>query len=229
MKFQSQLIASGSGSVGGVTFSRNKSGQYMRRRAVPINPGSAFQSLTQGNFAVLVTRWTSVLTQAQRDGWETWAINTPQFDSLGQSITITGQNAFIKMNAIYMQAEGGINDDAPALFSGTALTPPALTAADVSAQTLGFVFTDGDEWANEVGGTLLVYQGRPQNPSINFFKGPYRFCGIVSGAVIPPTSPGSVPAQFPFVIGQRIHVAFRAKTADGRISTQTRSSDMAVP
>lgn len=225
MKFQSQVIASASGSVGGLTFSRNRSGQYCRRRSVPVNPGSPQQSITQGLFSLLVTAWTQELTQTQRDGWDTWAINTPQFDALGQPITITGQNAYIKMNSLRMQNLESRIDDAPAVFAGASLTPPTLTVADVSGQTLTVTFDNTDQWAGAVGGGLAIYMGRPQNPSVQFFKGPYRRDIRIAGAAVPPTSPQSgISAIFPFVLNQRIHVAFRCYNADGRISAQTRSS-----
>lgn len=142
---------------------------------------------------------------------------------------MTGQNAYISMNTVRMQTGDVVIDVAPAIFSGTPLTPPILTIADESTQIITFTYNNLDEWANEIGGFLAVYVGRPQNPSVEFFKGPYRWMNTVAGAVVPPVSPATSGPSFPFVAGQRIHVAFRAMTADGRISTQTRSSIIAVP
>jgi hypothetical protein len=93
---------------------------------------------------------------------------------------------------------------------------------------LTIAFTNTDEWATAVGGSLLVYAGRPQNPSVNFFKGPYRFAGRINGAVVPPTSPLTVPAPFVFQQTQREHVQFRAVGADARISATQRDSIIAV-
>lgn len=141
---------------------------------------------------------------------------------------MTGQNAFISMNAPRMQAGKAIILVAPVVYAGAALTPPVLTIADVSAQLLTVTFLNTDVWATAVGGFLAVFMGPPQNPSVNFYKGPYRFISTIAGAVVPPTSPVTFAPPFPFFIGQSVHVAFRAMQADARISIQTRSSVLTV-
>lgn len=228
MKFTSQIIAAGSGSIGGCTISRNRSGMYMRNRAVPVNPKSSFQTVIRGALATLVARWTSVLTTAQRSGWETWATNTPQTDSLGNPITITGQNAYIMMNSVRIQQGTAVVDLAPNVFANAALTPPGIVSATASTEIVSVSFTNTDVWATAVGGRLLVYIGRPQNPSKLFFAGPYRLMGSVAGAVTPPTSPQPITSTFPFEVAQRVHVRFRAFQPDARISTPWRQSIIAV-
>lgn len=224
MKFSSQIVSAASGSIGGCTFSRNRSGQYIRRRALPINPASTFQQLIRAAMSSLVTAWTGNLTQAQRDAWEIWAINTPYTDALGNPVIITGQNAYVSLNTPRIQASLTVINTAPSIFSGTSLTPPSFTIADESAQTVTFSFNNADEWASLIGGALLVYVGRPQNASINFFKGPYRYAGSVLGAIVPPTSPATLPTPFPFVQPQRVFMQWRAVGADGRISAVQRDS-----
>jgi len=229
MKFISQLVTAASGSIRGCTASRNRYGAYMRGRVIPVNPGSAEQNAVRGILANLVARWSGTLTPAERAAFETWAANTPQTDSLGQSITITGQNAYIKMNAPRLQAGLAALDTAPTIFSGSALTPPVLTIADQSDQLYTFTINVADEWATDDDARLLVYVGRPQNPSVNFFKGPYQFAEALSGSSgAPLTSPKTAAAVFPFVAGQMMHVQFRALAVDGRISSAVRSSIIAV-
>lgn len=228
MKFTSQIIAAGSGSIGGCTVSRNRSGMYMRNRAVPVNPSSSFQTTVRGALATLVARWSSVLTPTQRSGWDTWAANTPQTDSLGNPVTITGQNAYIKMNTLRIQTGLSVVDVAPIIFANAVLTPPGIVSATAATEALSISFTNTDAWATAVGGRLIVFTGRPQNASKQFFKGPYRFAGFVNGAATPPTSPQSITAAFPFDVGQRVHVKFRAVNVDSRISTVWRASALGV-
>ena len=228
MKFTSSVIAAASGSVGGLVFSRNRYGQYTRVRAVPVNPRTLQQGVVRGALATLVARWTSILTPAQRLTWETWATNTPQTDSLGNAITITGQNAFVMMNSPRIQTALAVIDVAPVVFANGVLSPPTLISATDAAEALSIGFTNTDVWAGAVGGRLLIYSGRPQNPSKLFFAGPYRLAGFIAGAVVPPTSPLTVTAAFAFAAGQRVHVRFRALNADGRISTSWRASSVAV-
>lgn len=228
MKYASALVTAASGSIRGCTFSRNRTGAYIRGRVVPVNPGSIYQQTVRGYLATLVARWTSVLTPAERSGWDTWALNTPQPDSINGTHVITGQNAYIKANALRMQAGQAILDDAPTLYASAVLTPPVLTIADTSDQELTVTFNIADEWAVDVDGSLLVYMGRPQNPSVNFYKGPYRFLANLDGSASPLTSPHVFPANLTFALGQRVPVAFRAIAPDGRISSLMRSSIIAV-
>jgi len=228
MKFSSQIVTAASGSVGGCTYSRNRSGMYIRGRSMPVNPNSTQQNVVRTALATLVAQWTATLTQAARDTWSTWAANTPQLDALGNPINITGQNAFIKMNVQRIQVGLNIVQQAPAVFAGAALTPPNLVSATFATQLLSVTFSNTDAWATAVGGALLVYQGRPQNPSKLFFAGPYRFAAMVLGAVVPPVSPAAIAAVFPFLVGQRIHVRFVAVQTDARISTRQLDSVISI-
>jgi hypothetical protein len=228
VKYTSQIIAAGSGSIGGCTFSRNRSGAYIRNRSIPVNPTSAAQVLVRGALATLVARWTSVLTAAQRTAWETWAANTPQVDSLGNPINITGQNAYVKMNTLRIQTSTAVVDVAPIIFANAVLTPPAIVSATGSTDVLSISFTNTDLWATAVGGKLLVFVGRPQNPSKVFFAGPYRFAGTINGAVTPPTSPLPITSPFDFTATQRVSVRFRSFNADARISTTWKASIIAI-
>lgn len=230
MKFISQIVTAASGSVRGCVFSRNRSGAYIRGRGIPVNPGSQQQNLTRTSLATLIARWTSTLTSAQRTSWNTWALNTPHSDALGQSIILTGQNAYVSANTLALQAGLPFINAAPTVFAGAVLTPPALSVADVSAQTLAITFSITDLWRNQDNAALLVFQGRPQNPSINYFKGPYRFAEAILGSSGAPWSPPyTMAARFPFALGQNIHVQFRALLADGRISSLMRSNVISVP
>lgn len=228
MKFISQMVTAATGSIRGCTFSRNRSGAYIRGRVIPVNPGSSQQNTVRAALATLVARWTSTLTAAQRTAWETWAFNTPQTDPLGQSITITGQNAYIKCNAPRIQLGVSVVDVAPTVFAGAVLTPPGIVSATASTDILSISFTNSDAWAIGTGGYLGVFVGRPQNPSVLFFKGPYRFMGKISGAASPPTSPQPITSTFPFEVGQRVHAQFRALGIDARISSTQRQSILAV-
>lgn len=228
MKYSSQIIAAGSGSIGGCTFSRNRSGAYIRNRSVPVNPTSAAQVLVRGALATLVARWTSVLTAPQRTGWETWAANTPQTDALGNPINITGQNAYVMMNTLRIQTATAVIDTAPIVYANAVLTPPTIISATGATDVLSIGFANTDLWATAVGGKLCVFVGRPQNPSKVFFDGPYRFAGTINGAGTPPVSPLPITSPFDFAATQRVHARFRSFNADGRISTTWKATIIAV-
>ncbi|HBU29797.1 MAG TPA: hypothetical protein DEB56_09520 [Thiobacillus sp.] len=114
------------------------------------------------------------------------------------------------------------------MFDLGSFTPPTIAAPNAAADTVDVSFNNADPWATAVGGHMLIYLSRPQNPSINFFKGPYRFAGKVSGAVVPPTSPATITLPFPCVVGQRVFVKISFVQVDGRLSLPFRSFGTAV-
>lgn len=227
MKFTSQIVAAASGSVGGCTFSRNHFGQYIRRRAVPVNPGSTQQNIMTAALGTLVARW-KTLSQAVRDAWTNYALNTPRTDSLGNTITLTGQQMYVSLNTLRLQTPTTVIDAAPVVFGAAILTPPVITSLIFSTGILTYTFTNTDTWATAVGGFLLVYISRAQSPTTMFFKGPYRLTGNTPGAGTPPTSPGTETSVFTIQVGQRAHVQFRAINATGQISPIVRGSVVAT-
>jgi hypothetical protein len=96
VKFKSQVYASVSGSVGGLTYSHNQGGMYCRARAVPTNPNTSFQQTLRNAMGQLTTRWGQTLTQTQRDAWAVFATNVPVVDSLGESRTIPPLSWYLK-------------------------------------------------------------------------------------------------------------------------------------
>ncbi len=95
MLFAGLLVAQGSGSAGGVTASHNKGGFYLKTRPVPTNPNSARQQATRTLLGSYASRWTLLLTQGQRDQWNTYAQTNTIKNALGQDIYINGINWYI--------------------------------------------------------------------------------------------------------------------------------------
>ena len=74
-----------SGKLGGLIFSHNKGGRYVRVMGIPTNPNSARQQEVRGALATQSAAWEG-LTDAERSTWETWAQNNPLTDPLGQVV-----------------------------------------------------------------------------------------------------------------------------------------------
>jgi hypothetical protein len=158
------------------------------------------------------------LTAAQRTAWNTYAANVTVLNALGDPINISGLAMYQRCNTPILQAGGPRVDDGPLIFSLGEFTNPSF-ALDEAADEVDVTFTDTDLWANEDDGFMFVYASRPQNPTINFFKGPYRFAGKIDGdGVTPPTSPAAITLPFAVATGQRIFVRTLIARADGRIS-----------
>lgn len=228
MKFKSNIVTQASGSIGGLTASRNKGGMYMRARAVPVNPNTPQQIAVRAFFQQLSGVWTNTLTSAQRNGWDSYAAAVPLVDSLGESRNVTGLNMYIRSNAPRLQSGLSRVDTAPADNSLPALTPPGITSITASTRVAIVTFTNSDTWATAAGGALLVYSSRPQNASINGFKGPFQYAGRVNGAATPPTSPSNITTPFTLTAGKVVFFRFVAVTADGRLSADTIKSSAAI-
>lgn len=222
MKFTSLVYAAASGSAGGLTYSRNSSGMYVRARAVPVNVNSAQQQVLRNAMSSLTTAWLTTVTALQRTGWATFAANVPWVDALGASHNLSAINWYVKMNSL--RAQSGLTriDAPPTIFELGTLTPPVPTIV-AAGTTASIAYTNTDSWAGEVGGALLVYASRPQNATKNFFSGPYRYAGKVAGAGTPPTSP--FVATLPWSIGpagSKMFFRFVSVRADGRPSASFR-------
>ena len=227
MLFKSAFLTQASGSVGGVTASRNRGGQYFRARAVPVNPGTPQQSAIRGFVTALSNDWINTLTQADRDLWNVYAANVTLVGPLGDPINVSGLNMYVRSNVPRLQAAEPRVDQGPDIFDIGDYTNPSF-ALDEPADEVDVTFTDTDDWANEDDAAMLIYASRPQNPTINFFKGPYRFAGAIQGdSITPPTSPAAIALPFPVAVGQRIFLRANVSRADGRLSAPFRGQSAA--
>lgn len=224
MKYLSQVYSQASGSIGGITYSHNRFGLYTRSRITPTNPQTGFQTQVRNAMSSLADRWVNVLTQAQRDAWTLYADNVPVLDKLGQSINLTGMNMYIRSNVPRVQFDQIASVTVPTVDAGPtnfslAETDPTAAMVMTAPQAGAISFDTGLPWVGEDDAFLLPYSGRPQNASIDFFKGPYRLCLPVEGdSITPPTSPGSNTSLYVYTAGQKCFSYARISRADGRLS-----------
>lgn len=224
-------VASASGSVGGVTFSRNRGGAYMRNRTVPVNPGSARQQTVRFAVAQLSTRWVETLTDAQRAAWETYAENVLLPNSLGQMRNVGGLAMYVRSNSPrigFPDSTLSVVDAAPTTFDLSTYSEPAAGTIAAGAGTVSWGFEETDAWTAEDGASMMVFASRPQNPSVNFFKGPYQPCEAIDGAVVPPTSPVVMDLPFPVAVGNKVFFRCNVARADGRLASSFRDSGLAT-
>lgn len=227
MKIKSALITQMSGSVGGMTGAHNRGGLYLRARSIPVNTNTSFQQTVRNLMSQLTARWVNTLTAAQRLSWQAYAELTPLVDSLGEARTIPPLSMYVRSNIARAQAGQTIIDDGPTTYGLPTLSPVTATF-DATADEVDVAFTNTDTWANDDAGALAVFVSRPQNVTINYFKGPYRFAGVVQGdAVTPPTSPATFALPFPVAAGNKVFAQVRALDPDGRVSSPFRVGGIA--
>jgi len=165
------LIRSGmgmqlSGSVGGVVAARNAGGAYLRNRTVPVNPNSVRQQAARAAFSLFAIGWRN-LTQAQRDGWIAYAVETPVLNRLGESINVSGSAQYLRTNSFRAAAGVFALTDAPITPGLSTLgTFTSITVAAAGTATVVLAGATAD-----FGGTLQI--GPPVSAGVNFFKGPF--------------------------------------------------------
>jgi len=121
-----------SGSIGGTTFSHNRGGAYIRRRAIPVNQQSDAQMVVRSAVSSMSMAW-SELTLAQRLSWQTWAQSHPITNALGNQVTLSGHQAFVKLNTrLVVAAQTPISDpplDVPPLALSSLVFSPDIGLA----------------------------------------------------------------------------------------------------
>jgi hypothetical protein len=87
------------GSVGGITFSANKSGPFIKEKGLPPNPRTPKQAEERGNYSKIPGLW-NALTAVQQAAWDTFAALPAQelTNSLGENYFASGFNWFTKCN-----------------------------------------------------------------------------------------------------------------------------------
>lgn len=220
MKYKSSLLAQASGSVGGSTYSRNRYGAYIRNRAVPVNPGTQQQEAVRGFFSQLTSLWANTLTDTQREAWDTYGANVPLTDKLGDPIFCNGFCHYVRSNVPRLQAGLPRVDDGPETFNLGDFTPITYGATG-AGNLLAIGFTEADDWVGEDDASLLIYSSRNIAPTINYFRGPYRFGIQIDGdATTPPTTPVAAAGPFDITVGNKSFGYAVVTRADGRLSAK---------
>lgn len=221
--FKGLLVSKVSGSIGGITFSHNKGGPYFRSRATPTDPNTPQQQAVRAFVGQLSNHWINTLTPAQREAWATYAANVTVLDPFGDPRFIPAISHYVRSNTPRMQAGLIRADDAPTIFNTGDFTSPSFAVSEATQQ-VSVTFGDFDDWCDENASAMMIYGSRPQNPTINFFKGPYRYASRITGnSVTPPTTPQTLAIPFPAIEGQKTFWRAVVTREDGRLSLSFRN------
>jgi hypothetical protein len=168
------LIPPTSGSVGGQTFSRNRSGAYIRQRSNPTQPRTAAQVNARARLTSTSAAWRG-LTDAQRAGWSAFAQSFTVVNSLGTTINLTGAQCYVKVNTVNL-----LNGDA------VVSTPPALPVF-VACLVTGLTATAGTQLLEANGsspasGTKYMFYVSPQVSAGVSFNGRFAYLATFTTA-----------------------------------------------
>jgi hypothetical protein len=189
-----------SGSMAGTTSSRNRFGQYRRTRATPVNPNSSFQGVVRARMSANAAAWRT-LTSAQIAGWNDLGNSMTRTDSLGQSVTLTGFQAYCSVNNNNLQAGNATVANAPVLTTPNSIVTLAITLT-AAAFSLAYTVTP-----LPAGARLFSYVSL-QRSAGRRFESDYRLVAVSAAAAASPADIyAAYTARFGIpVVGNRIFV-----------------------
>jgi len=155
-------LADARNAVGGIVYSKNQFGAYIRQKVSPVQPRSEVQTKARAQVQHLATYWANTLTAAQRQAWISLAQANPVIDVFGDSQILTGLQFFVRVNRNLMKLGEALIPNAPPDQDVTALLSLSLLA-DVSDAKVQLTFTPTPLAAGEalvVYMTCLLPQGR---------------------------------------------------------------------
>lgn len=198
-----------SGSAGGITASHNKGGQYFRLRSIPTNPSSTKQQEVRAILASQSQGWAD-RTDAERNAWENWAQENTITNALGDSILMSGHQAYIKLNS-RLDLDGDTLLTVPPIINAPAALESAVQAADIGVGAVDLTFT-----ATPLPATVKLWMTAAvtNSPGISFIKNLLRFVGTSAAAETSPFDNQTlIEAVFgALIVGQTLTV--RAATFD---------------
>lgn len=155
------LVTGIRGTVGGATFSANKSGPYLRAWSKPPNPRTAYQSGQRTTLSWTAGQWRN-LDPAERTAWDVWAALPAQekTNSLGEAYYCSGFNWYVTINTRLERMAQTWRTDPPVQARPAAVTPTVLTIIEGSGGGDGAIRYGVDAFAGfHLVCTLAVSQG----------------------------------------------------------------------
>jgi len=211
------VVAEARGQMGGVVFSRNRYGLYIRNNSSPVNPNSSRQVAIRALFTQMSQHWRDTLTAAQRAAWELYAAGTPLRDQFGLPQLITGANMYCRFNVPWVDIGETRVDNAPPAGGQAAMLSTTLTGttgAGVQLTAYSPTLAANDRIYVKCS-TAAMSQAR------EFFNGPWERRAYLAGDVALPTL---LIAAGSMVIGQRWFFRFRALLEDGTAGPEAQDS-----
>lgn len=184
MKVLAGLVTQGTGSLGGMTMSKNKQGYYLRSRTVPTNPKTPKQMAIRTGLASLATNW-QLLTSSQQAAWNLYGKNVHIVLDNGQTKILSGFNWYIACNQYLLQVGDTPVADAPTTYS-LAGTPTILAWGYAGPSEIGINLTVLDPPATAgTGDQVMLFIGRPVSPGKAYFSGPWQYIGAFDTFLLP--------------------------------------------
>jgi hypothetical protein len=215
-----------SGSIGGDTFSKNRYGPYVRRRAVPTVSTTEYALAAKTRLATASTAWKG-LTEAQQNAWATWASTNPVIDTLGQAQILSGQVASIQINNRRLH-DGQAILTLPPVTAAPAPLLSLVLATDIGLGAFGITFTTAPLPANIC---MWIRAAVTNSPTISWVQNLYKLVTKSAPAFASPYDcQADIEVRFgSLIVGQRVTVACATyDRTSGLLSTPLSDSGIVV-
>ncbi len=207
----SPILGHLSGKVAGSVFSSNSAGAYVRQKTSPANRNTSRQQAVRSRLSYLSSMWQTVGPGGQA-AWANYGAANPHTDAFGADIALSGQQAYVMLNA----RRGNLGDTAPLG------TPPAVqnTAVPFSgtvawSAAAGYVTLTGFA-ALAAGARIEVLATPPGSAGKNPNFRAARWMGATAAAA---SSPATVAMGVTATAGQVSNIFLRVTDTYGQSNT----------
>jgi hypothetical protein len=168
-KYDPSITGALKGSIGAITYTKNKSGYYCKAKPIPTNRNTPAQAEQRGFMRDLVAAWKGDVTKAQAAAWEHGAALHRRSD-WGSSYNLSGVNLFIGLNTLRLKS-GLVVLWEPEVFLGS---PGARNLTlGINAITGKLDITDWDE--NNVNLAFFLYCTDAVPQTTNYRNRPFSW------------------------------------------------------
>lgn len=161
------MVVDGRGKLGGHVLSKNRSGAYVRTKVTPTNPQSVRQGAVRALFASISAAW-SILTDAQRAGWNGAVTSWATTDVFGDLKNPSGKNLHQRLNQNLGNTNQTLIDAVPAKVE---LPTDQITAAPIGITAATLTLTGAYSTA---GTAIQVFATTQLSQGTSFVKNRLR-------------------------------------------------------
>lgn len=202
-----------SGSLAGTVYSHNRAGQYTRNRRAPTQPAGTGRRATVRATLSVASSGFALLSTAVQDSWTSFAAGHPVTDALGQSVTLTGHQMFIRVYASLFNASGNTPTGPPIDLDPGTLRPVSFAWSIAS----GGSFTTGGTDAAKF---YAIAYSSPMSAGVRFNKTFWQPPGFDGNGTQDTTPIDLLPAVYAAqfgapTLGKRIFARITPVSSDG--------------
>ena len=212
--------------IGGVVFSKNSAGNYIRRGVTSVNPQSVEQQQSRQFLTQTSHSWRD-LTDDERNNWNQVKDSFKRTDIFGNSISPTGFNLFTRLNRNLLEISEATITSAPLPVAVQGFLTLTLVA-DTTGGKLTATFTPAIDADTKV----IVFATAAQSAGVSFVKAEFRQIVVLSTADPSPHElAGSYIAKFGALppVGAKVFIQFKPiDIATGLSGTPLKASAIAI-